>query len=155
EWSRWVLLGLLLGMLGGCSLPPLEGRSVSTALSVEMAQDTTLGRSFAPQVRAHPGRSGIYSLADAHDAYAARVLLTRTAEKTLDVQSYIWHPDVTGTLLLEELRAAAERGVRVRLLLDDNGTAGLDDAMATFNSAPNFQIRLVYPFLVRKAHRFE
>lgn len=146
-----VLLCLTIGLLSGCSLPPLEGRSVSTALSVEQARDTTLGRSFAPQVQEHPGKSGIYSLADAHDAFAARVLLTRSAEKTLDVQSYIWHGDVTGTLLLEELRAAAERGVRVRLLLDDNGTAGLDDALATLNSHPNVEIRLFNPFLVRKA----
>ena len=150
-WGARVLLCLVVVVLGGCSLPSLEGRTTSTALSVEQAHDTTLGRSFAPQVQAHPGKSGIYSLADAHDAYAARVLLTRSAEKTLDVQSYIWHPDVTGTLLLEELRAAAERGVRVRLLLDDNGTAGLDDAMATLNSHPNIEVRLFNPFLVRKA----
>src|SRR5690606_13855121 len=120
-----VLLCLTIGLLSGCSLPPLEGRSVSTALSVEQARDTTLGRSFAPQGREHPGKSGIYSLADAHDAFAARVLLTRSAEKTLDVQSYIWHGDVTGTLLLEELRAAAERGVRVRLLRSEEHTSEL------------------------------
>src|SRR5690606_7263701 len=93
--------------------------------------------------------SGIYSLADAHDAFAARVLLTRSAEKTLDVQSYIWHGDITGTLLMDELRDAADRGVRVRLLLDDNGTSGLDDELAALHSHPNIEVRLFNPFVVR------
>ena len=150
DWLGPMILCLSILMLGGCTLPSLEGRSQSTALSVEQARDTTLGRSFAPQVQAHPGKSGIYSLADAHAAYAARVLLTRAAEKTLDVQSYIWHGDVTGTLLLAELHAAAERGVRIRLLLDDNGTSGLDEELAALNSHPNIEIRLFNPFVVRK-----
>lgn len=148
-WLCRLLLCVTIAGLTGCSLPPLQGRTISTALSVSEAHDTSLGRAFAPQARAHPGKSGIYSLADAHDAFAARVLLTRSAEKTLDVQSYIWHDDVTGTLLLEELRAAAERGVRVRLLLDDNGTAGLDDELAALHSHPNIEVRLFNPFVVR------
>src|SRR5690606_15167756 len=58
--------------------------------------------------------------------------------------------DVTGTLLLAELHAAAERGVRIRLLLDDNGTSGLDEELAALNSHPNIEIRLFNPFVVRK-----
>ena len=149
NWLGWALLWTALGILSGCSLPSLEGRPVSSALSIEQARDTTLGRAFAPQVQAHPGMSGIYSLADAHDAFAARVLLTRSAEKTLDVQSYIWHGDTTGILLMDELRAAAERGVRVRLLLDDNGTAGIDEQLSALHSHPNIEVRLFNPFVVR------
>ena len=77
-------------------------------------------------VQAHPGLSGIYLLADSRDAFAARSQLTQFAERTLDVQYYIWHNDLTGTLLFDALRAAADRGVRVRLLLDDNNTWALD-----------------------------
>ncbi|MCH3719286.1 phospholipase D-like domain-containing protein, partial [Campylobacter lari] len=65
----------------------------------------------------HPGKSGIHPLADAHDAFAARMMLVRAAQRSLDVQYYIWHDDMTGTMLLEALHAAADRGVRVRLLL--------------------------------------
>lgn len=148
-WLVRISLCLFLGVLAGCSLPSLEGRSVSQALSAEEAHATALGRALAPQVQAHPGMSGIYSLADAHDAYAARVLLARAAEKTLDVQCYIWHGDVTGTLLLHELLVAADRGVRVRLLLDDNGTSGLDSQLAALNSHPNIEVRLFNPFVVR------
>lgn len=103
-----------------------------------------------PLVVAHPGKSGIYALADAQEAFAARTLLARAAQKTLDIQYYIWHDDITGTLLLEELRTAANRGVRVRLLLDDNGTASLDDELAALNNHPNIEIRLFNPFIVRR-----
>ena len=68
--------------------------------------------------------------------FAARILLAEAAERTLDVQYYIWHDDLTGTLLLDALRRAADRGVRVRLLLDDNNTAGLDATLAAPRRAP-------------------
>jgi putative cardiolipin synthase len=71
-------------------------------------------------------------LADAHDAYAA--LLARAAQRTLDVQYYIWRNDTTGHLLLDELLLAADRGVRVRLLLDDGGTGGMDAMLAPWTS---------------------
>ena len=144
------LLCLLALLLGGCSLPPLEGRSTSVALNKIEAADTALGRAIAPQAQQHRGRSGIYWLIDAHDAFAARALLARSAQKTLDVQYYIWHGDVTGTLLLDELRAAADRGVRLRLLLDDNGTTGLDKELAALHTHPNIEVRLFNPFVVRR-----
>lgn len=144
------MMGVLAAMLSACSLPPLEGRSTSQALALAEAYETMLGRALAPMTQAHPGESGIYSLADARDAFAARVLLARSAERTLDVQCYIWRNDVTGSLLLEELRAAADRGVRVRLLLDDNGTAGMDEKLAALDTHPNVEVRLFNPFVVRK-----
>ena len=94
-------------------------------------------------------KSGIVALDDPYDAFAERILLARTAEKTLDVQYYIRHGDITGTLLLDALREAASRGVKVRLLLDDNGTAGLDTELATLDTAPNIEVRLFNPFIVR------
>jgi len=97
-----------------------------------------------------PARAASIRWSIPHDAFAARALLARLAERTLDVQYYIWHGDTTGTLLLEELRAAAERGVRVRLLLDDNGTGGLDSELAALDSHPNIEVRLFNPFVVRK-----
>ena len=129
---------------------PTAHKEVSTALSSEQSQATRLGQALAPRLEAHPDKSGIYALADPHDAFAARVLLARAAERTLDVQYYIWHGDVTGTLLLEELHAAADRGVRVRLLLDDNGTAGLDTELAALALHPQIEVRLFNPFSVRK-----
>src|SRR5690606_14450205 len=129
-----ILAAVVAIFLADRPLPSLEGRSVSHALTRAESADTRLAQAFAAQAQAHPGESGIYSLADAHDAFAARVLLARTAEKTIDIQCYIWHDDVTGSLLLEELRAPADRGVRVRLLLDDNGTSGLDEKLAALDA---------------------
>ncbi|WP_227001337.1 phospholipase D family protein [Pulveribacter suum] len=142
------LLAALL--LGACSLPPLAGRSESSALDLPAAQDTRLGRALAPAVAAHPGLSGIHLLQHPHDAFAARALLARAAERTLDVQYYIWRGDTTGTLLLGELLAAAERGVRVRLLLDDVGTSGLDTQLAALDAHPRIEVRLFNPFTLRR-----
>ncbi len=142
------VLTLSTVLLAGCvGLPPLEGRSVSSAL--ENSAGTRLGKALAPQLAAHPGLSGIYPLALAPDAFAARALLARAAERTLDVQYYIWRKDKTGTLLFEALLAAAERGVRVRLLLDDNNTAGLDATLAALDTHPNIEVRLFNPFALR------
>ena len=112
--------------------------------------DTRLAKAIAPQVAAHPGTSGLYLLPDGRDAFAARMLLTRFADRTLDVQYYIWDNDRTGTLMLNALRAAADRGVRVRLLLDDNNTTGLDEILAAFDTHRNVDVRLFNPLRIRR-----
>lgn len=145
------MLALCLGagLVGGCStMPSLEYRSTSTALFD--TGDTKLGKAISPMVDAHPGVSGIYPLPDARDAFAARVLLAQRAERTLDVQYYIWRNDMSGTLLFEALRSAADRGVRVRLLLDDNDTYGLDTLLASLASHSNIEVRLFNPFVIRE-----
>ncbi|MFG6157968.1 phospholipase D family protein [Halomonas sp. 1390] len=145
-----VLLWLgLLALLGGCSLPSLQGRLESSALDEAQSRDTSLGEALAPAVDAHPGLSGIYPLNNPIDAFAARMVMANAAERTLDVQYYIWHPDTTGLLLFEALYEAADRGVRVRLLLDDSGTGGIDDELAALADHPNIQVRLFNPFVVR------
>ena len=114
--------------------------------------DTTrLGRGVAPGLAAHPGKSGIYPLSHGRDAFAARGLLAGAAERSLDVQYYIWHGDHTGYLLFEALWQAAERGVRVRLLLDDNNTTGLDATIAALDAHPNIEVRLYNPLVHRTA----
>jgi putative cardiolipin synthase len=111
---------------------------------------TRLARVIRPLAQAHPDKSGVVPLADGHDAFAARALLADAAERTLDVQYYIWHNDLSGTLLLGALHRAAERGVRVRLLLDDNNTRGLDVLLATLAAHPNIEVRLFNPFKLRR-----
>ena len=147
---RFVWLALVLAslLLPGCAqLPPLGERSSSVALQ-DTAQ-TRIGRSVGALVQAHPGRSGLIALADGRDAFAARVRLAEVAERSLDVQYYIWHDDMSGTLLFDALRRAADRGVRVRLLLDDNNTAALDSTLAALDAHPNIELRLFNPFAIR------
>ncbi|WP_299328609.1 phospholipase D family protein [Parasphingopyxis sp.] len=128
-------------------LPPLpEGEA---SMAIPTSEDTRLGAAFLPHIAENPGRSGIVPLADGRDALAARLLLARAAEETIDVQYYIWQTDTTGWLLLDELRAAAERGVRVRMLLDDNGIPGLDNVLADLNAMENVEVRIFNPFTMR------
>ncbi|MEP6969202.1 MAG: phospholipase D family protein, partial [Betaproteobacteria bacterium] len=140
----------LLAMLCGCTpLPPLEDRSQSRALEPAETADTRLGRATAPQAQAHPGQSGVLMLAEGREAFATRMLLAEAAERSLDVQVYIWHADLTGTLLMQAMRAAADRGVRVRILLDDNNTAGMDERLAALDNHPHIEVRLFNPFMQR------
>ena len=138
--------GLLLRLVN--PLPSLEGRSESTAITD--TADTRLGRALSSDMAAHPGLSGIFPLAGAKESFAARVLLIRAAQRSIDVQYYIWLNDISGSILLDEIRQAADRGVRVRLLLDDNGTAGMDDILGALDTHPNIEVRLFNPFTIRK-----
>ncbi len=148
-FSRLLAL-LACTLLTACSLPPLAGRTVSTALPVADAQLTRMGQALAPQIAAHPGLSGIHTLPDPLAAFAARVLLIRAAQRSLDVQYYIWRGDTTGALLIQELLAAADRGVRVRLLLDDVGTSGLDAHWRRLDQHPLIEVRLFNPMVLRR-----
>jgi putative cardiolipin synthase len=139
----------IASLLGGCaSLPPMDGRTASHASTDTAA--TLLGRAVEPRVVANPDKTGIHALPEPYDAFAARVLLARAAEKSIDAQYYIWHADQVGYLLLESLWRAAERGVRVRLLLDDLNTGGLDPVLAVLDAHPNFEVRLYNPLVQRR-----
>jgi putative cardiolipin synthase len=130
-------------------LPALDGRPASAALTPSEA--TGLGAALVPQAAAHPGLSGVMPLRRGPDAFAARVGLARTAEAAIDAQYYIWQRDAAGLLLLDELRRAAGRGVRVRLLIDDVGTEGLDAELAAFDALDHAEVRLFNPFPFRTA----
>jgi putative cardiolipin synthase len=112
---------------------------------------TQLGGALSPHVAANPGKTGIHALTEPQAAFAARALLADAAEKSLDVQYYIRHGDQTGYLMFEALWRAAERGVRVRLLLDDYNTAGLDATIAALNARPKIEVRLYNPVVLREA----
>jgi len=135
-------------LLPACAtLPAAVQRTASAALT--STDDTRLGQALAPELAAHPGRSGILPLIAAQEAFAARVTLAHAAERSLDLQYYIWRGDTTGQLLFEAAWEAAERGVRVRLLIDDNNTGGLDGTYAALDAHPNIEVRLFNPFANR------
>jgi putative cardiolipin synthase len=143
-----VLVPVLL--LGACSsLPTDYPRSESHAYTDTAT--TRLGRGFGAQAAEHPGRSGVVALARGLDAFVARFALAELAERSLDVQYYIWHGDTTGRLLIDALLRAAERGVRLRLLLDDVGTAADDMALLMLDAHPNVEVRLFNPLAGRGA----
>ena len=103
----------------------------------------------APHIDGHPGLNGVALIADNMSAFALRALSARKAGRSLDLQYYYWKNDLTGRLLSREVLAAADRGVRVRLLLDDIN-AGLHDHMClSLDAHPNIEVRLFNPSRAR------
>jgi putative cardiolipin synthase len=150
--STLVMLGALLALLlqAGCaSLPTDYPRSTSTALPD--TGDTRLGQVSSRLLAGHPDVSGVLPLNRGTDAFLARLALAEAAEKSLDIQYYIWHGDTTGKVLLERVLRAADRGVRVRLLLDDIGTAAKDSSLLAIDSLANIEVRLFNPVAARSA----
>ncbi len=116
----------------------------SSALPVQPAQ-TRLDRAIEPLLAARPEQSGLALISDNADAFAVRAVSARAAERSLDVQYYIWHDDLTGHLLLQELLQAAQRGVRVRLLVDDINAHGAEVSFLSLAQHPNIDVRLFNP----------
>jgi putative cardiolipin synthase len=151
---RWLRRFLLLGVLlaaAWCLLAYLSRLPPDTAKQPSHSQpalETRIGAGIAalPVV---PGRSGVFGLAAPIDAFATRALLVRAADRSLDLQYYIWNGDMTGRLMMNEVLQAAERGVKVRLLLDDNGTSGIDGELAALDAHENIEVRLFNPFVLR------
>lgn len=100
---------------------------------------------YGPLEAAHPGLNGLANLIDHDDAFVARIRSARMAVRSLDLVYYLWRTDTAGWLLIGELLAAADRGVRVRLLLDDVNVQGLDLAFLGLNQHPNIEVRLFNP----------
>ncbi len=116
----------------------------SQALPVRPGE-TPLDREIAPHAEAHQGESGLLLLTSNLAAFRARLETAQAAGRSLDLQYYFWKNDLTGRLLIREVIAAAERGVRVRLLLDDINSFGFDPSLLALDGHPNIAVRLFNP----------
>jgi putative cardiolipin synthase len=145
------LVGLLF--TGCASVPKDYPRTSSTAF--QDYQDTSVGQLFEAAALQHPGESGFAIIRYGRPAFTARIELTDLAEKSLDLQYYIWEADATGRIFAERLIQAADRGVRVRLLVDDINLAGRDANAAAMDAHPNIEIRIFNPFANRDARVFD
>jgi putative cardiolipin synthase len=142
---RPLLLATTLLLLAACaSAPPRPELAPEAALAP--AQGTALDARVQAQAQAHPGQSGFRLVFDGVEAFALRAASARAAGRSLDVQYYIWHDDTTGRLLLGELARAADRGVRVRLLLDDMDARANNFALAALDAHPNIAVRVFNPY---------
>ena len=146
----WALI-VVAAMLAGCaSLPPPRPMAVTQAFA-DVA-DSPLARAAAAGASDAPaGHSGFRLLPEAAHAFDARIALARRATRSLDVQYYVWQSDGLGLRLMRELRDAAQRGVRVRLLLDDLYTGHQDALLAALAMQPNVELRLFNPLPARGA----
>ena len=140
-----IAIVLLIFSMGACaSLPENTGRTETYAY--EDTQDTALSRSYEHRSRGHAGESGYYYLNNGLDAFVARAVLANVAERSIDTQYYMIHNDVVGSLFIDHLFKAAERGVRVRLLIDDIDLGGRDSGLAVVDAHPNIEVRIFNPF---------
>ena len=143
-FSRALAALALILFVAGCATAPLDfPRDYSEAVTA--TSDTYLGKKVAEWTGAHPGKSGFYPLINGLDALGARLTLIDRAERTIDAQYFLMKPDSAGRLFARKLLEAADRGVRVRLLLDDIFTTVNDDVFVVFNQHPNIELRLFNP----------
>jgi putative cardiolipin synthase len=143
---RHVLMPLLSTavLLGGCAgLPRHVHKTPSTAF--QHPETTTLGQIVAGD-EIGKNLSGIRLLSSGEEALASLITLADHAERTLDIQYYIIHEDDSTRTLLHHVRLAADRGVRVRVLVDDLNTAGEDRRFMHLSSHANVEVRVFNPF---------
>ncbi|MCX5827264.1 MAG: phospholipase D family protein [Deltaproteobacteria bacterium] len=137
-------------VLLGCQTLPIY-HSAEPTYALTHPDDSPIGKKITPVLAPHPGLSGFYLLDNGLEAFAARALIVDAAQRTIDVQYYMYLNDNTGKLLMERLLRAADRGVRVRLLFDDLNTAGGDRYLEALDTHPNIQVRLFNPFHYRSS----
>jgi putative cardiolipin synthase len=148
---RRLLTGLALAtlVLTGCAqLEPRPELPPQTASAPGSTSE--LDALIAGPEASHPGQSGFRLVPDGLQAFAIRARTALLAGRSLDVQTYIWHDDQTGMFLAHRILEAADRGVRVRLLVDDMDARAKNVGFAVLHSHPNIQVRMFNPFASRE-----
>jgi len=142
---RLFFSSIVIILVTGCaSLPENNDRTESYALTD--THDSSLGQFAAGVADGSEGEDGFMLLDSGLDAFVARAVLAEMAERSLDVQYYLYHQDLVGGLFTGYLARAAERGVRVRILVDDMDMDGRDAGLLTLDEHPNIEIRIFNPF---------
>jgi cardiolipin synthase C len=135
---------------GGCAgLPPGADYPRTSSAALVQTEETPIGAVFAGQAREHAGNSGFRIMSVGVDGFLTRVQMIAAAKRTLDLQYYIFRGDETGRLLTEALLRAADRGVRVRILVDDGATTDGDEQLLALKGHPSIEIRIFNPFAYR------
>ena len=135
----------LVWILASCATLPTDFEKPASYALTDTG-DTTFGRAVKEKAEAHPGKSGFLLLGNGLDAFVARAVLAKYAERSIDVQYYLFHNDLVGALFVYQLLKAADRGVRVRLLVDDMDMGGRDLGAAVADAHPNMEVRFFNPF---------
>ena len=141
----FLLIILALLVVGGCATLP-ENFEKPESFAYTDTDDTRIGRARRDEINAHPGQSGFLLLVSGLDAFHARTVLAENAERSIDVQYYLYHDDMIGMLFTDQLIKAADRGVRVRILVDDMDFEDRYLGPAVVDSHPNIEVRIFNPF---------
>jgi putative cardiolipin synthase len=150
----WAFGAILAVALAGCATrPPGSGFPKPASLAFAQPEQTQVGRQFAEAARSHPDRSAFRIISVGVDGFAARIQMIDAAERSLDLQYFIFRGDETGRLLSNALLRAADRGVKVRLLVDDAETRPGDDQVVSLAAHPLIEVRIFNPFAYRGHNR--
>jgi putative cardiolipin synthase len=143
------LLATILLLCGCATVPP--GRDFPRTASMALAdpQATAFGARFESLSQTHAGASAFHILNVGVDGLLTRVQMIDAAQKTLDLQYFIFRGDMTGQLILDALTRAAARGITIRLLVDDGDTVGGDEQVLALGSQPGVEVRVFNPFRYR------
>jgi len=133
----------IVGIAGCASVPLTYPKAASSAFA--NTDDTSFAKSSADWRAADPERNGFYPLVNGMDALGGRLALMERAERSIDAQYFLMKPDSAGLLFAATMMAAADRGVRVRFLLDDVFTTVDDRELVVLNEHPNIELRLFNP----------
>jgi putative cardiolipin synthase len=137
-------------LLAACSSVPARfNNPKSSSVALAHPEDTRLGVQFDGAARQRGGESAFRIISVGVDGFLARAQMIGAAEKTLDLQYFIFRGDETGRLLTDALMRAADRGVRVRVLVDDGDTVAGDEQISALDAHPNIEIRIFNPFVYR------
>ncbi len=131
-----------------CAQMPKDYQAETTT-AITGTDDTTLGLRSIAVLQKHPDKSRLIPLVDGVDAFYARATLAIAAERSLDLQYFLWRKGITGQVLLKLVLDAADRGVRIRMLLDDLDNQELDPELYALDTHPNISVRLFNPFVTR------
>ncbi len=149
--NRTIVIGVALAAaLAGCaSMPPGSAYPKESSVAFAHPEETRVGAKFEDDARAHPEESAFRMLAVGADGFAARMQMIDAAQRTLDVQYYIFTADTTGLLVTGSLLAAADRGVHERVLVDDGETTHGDEQVLALAAHPNIEVRIFNPWAYR------
>lgn len=136
-------------VLLACSPEPPARSALPQELAIAPGQDSPIDRATLAAEAEHAGMSAFRLVVEGGEAFALRAHSAREAARSLDVQTYIWHPDLTGLALANALLEAADRGVRVRLLLDDMDARAKNAGLAALAAHSHISVRLFNPFVSR------
>ena len=139
---------LALALLAGCAQLPPRAEAPPDAL-LPPATEGALAERSLPAEAAHPGQSGFRLVGDGAEAYALRACSAQAAVTSVDIQTYIWHDDLTGRMLARQALQAADRGVRVRILADDLDARAKNAGLAALDAHPRIEVRLYNPLASR------
>jgi putative cardiolipin synthase len=143
-----LLLAVLITFSAGCATVDFDAEK-PTSHALADTGDTSLGKLFAKHAHHPQNESGFYLITDSIDALAIRLLLEERAERSIDAQYYMVANDIVGKVFFSSMLRAADRGVRVRLLIDDINTGGMEHKLAALADHPNIELRLFNPFANR------